>query len=79
MSVPAIDQLVADVEANLQVGTSAILLINGIKARIDQAVKDALAGGATAAELAPLTTLSASIKAETQALADAVVANTPAA
>lgn len=78
MAVASIDQLVKDVEAQKTVVKSAVDLINGFQSRLDQAIKDALAGGATAAELVPLTTLSADIKSHNQQLADAVQANTPA-
>lgn len=50
---------------------SAITLLNGIKAALDAAI----ANGDPAA----LTALSAEITAKTQALSDAIVANTPAA
>jgi hypothetical protein len=79
MPVAAIDQLVTDVKAEDDVIDSAVLLINGFKARLDAAVADALKGGATAAELAPLTALSSDIGSKTKALSDAVAANTPAA
>lgn len=77
MAVASIDQLVADVAAQKTVVKSAVDLINGFQSRLDQAVKDALANGATAEELAPLTTLSSDIKSHNQQLADAVQANTP--
>ena len=77
MPVASIDQLVSDVEAQKTVVQSAVNLINGFSGRLDQAIKDALAGGATAAELAPLTGLSADIKSHNEQLADAVQANTP--
>lgn len=79
MPVPIIDTLVADVAAEDTVIDSAVALLTGIQARIDAAVTAALANGATAAELAPLTALSADIQAKTKALGDAVIANTPAA
>lgn len=78
MAKAVIDQVVADVKAEHAVIDSAIVLLNGIAGRIDAAVQEALANGATEAELAPLTDLSAEVKAKTQQLADAVVANTPA-
>ncbi len=77
MAVPAIDQLVADVAAENTVIDSAIALIEGFQQRLADAIAAAMQGGATAAELAPLTTLSNDIKAKSQALSDAVVANTP--
>ena len=76
MSVPSIDQLVADVAALDTVVDSAVAALNGIAARIDAAVAAALANGATAAQLAPLTALSADIQTRTASLAAAVAANT---
>lgn len=76
MAVPAIDQLVADVTAEDSVVDSAIALINGFAQRLADGIAAALAGGATAAELAPLSALSTDVQAKTQALAAAVAANT---
>lgn len=78
MAVAVIQQLIDDVKANHDVIDSAVLLINGIAQRITDAVAAAMANGATAAELQPLTDLSTSIKAKSQVLADAVAASTPA-
>lgn len=72
------DEIQAVQNANTVIG-SATTLINGFQARLDAAVAEALANGATAAELQPLSDLSVELKTQTQALADAVVANTPAA
>lgn len=77
MAVAAIDALVSDVAALGTVADSAIALLNGITARIAAAIAAALAGGATAAELAPLTALHTDLTVKTQQLADAVLANTP--
>ena len=73
----SVDDLVASVAAEDAVVDSAVLLLNGITQRIADAIAAALAGGATAAELAPLTTLNADIQAKTAALSAAVAANTP--
>lgn len=54
---------------------SATLLINTFSSRIQTAVDAALANGATAAELQPVTDELASINAKTAALASAVAAN----
>lgn len=75
----AIDQLVKDVAAEDQVVDGAIVLINGFGKRLNDGIAAALAGGATAAEMASLTTLSTDIQVKTTALAGAVLANTPAA
>lgn len=74
-----IDDLTAQVTANTTVTESAITLINGIQGRIDDAVKAAIANGATAEQLAPLADLSATLKTEDLKLGAAVAANTPAA
>ena len=66
--------LEAEVANLTSVVDSAVALINGIAARIDAAVAASDAGDNT-----KLTELSASIKAESDALAAAVASNTPAA
>lgn len=70
--------LTAEVERNKTVDGSAIALLNGIQARIQAAVDAAIAGGATSAQVAQAQALSDSLKADTDSLAAAVVANTPA-
>lgn len=65
-----LDELKAAVEKDLAVDQSAITLLNGLKAKLDAAI----ASGNPQA----LKDLSASIGASTDALAAAVVANTPA-
>lgn len=77
MPHPAIGNVTADVTQATTVQRSAIVLINGIAGRIDAAVKEALANGATAEELVPLSTLSDELEAATTELAAAVEANTP--
>ena len=79
MPAQVLADLQAQVKANTDVDDSATLLINGIAARIQAAVDAAIANGATAAELAPITDEIASLKKSSDALAAAVVANTPAA
>ena len=74
-----LDDLQAQVTASETVESSAVTLINGIAARIQAAVDAAVAGGATAAQLAPVTAEVAALKASSDALSAAVVANTPAA
>lgn len=64
-----LDDLSAQVQANDDVEASAVLLINGIAARI-------AAAGVDPAKLSALTT---SLKASADSLAAAVAANTPAA
>ncbi len=78
-NVKPIDDLVDSVTAEDAVIDSAIELINGFSQRLQDGIAKALAGGATAAQLETLTTLKSDVDAKKQALADAVVANTPAA
>lgn len=74
---PVLDALAAQITANASVVDSAIQFIGGVKGMIDAAVLAALNGGATAAQLAPFTDLSAAMAAKDQSLADAIAANTP--
>jgi uncharacterized coiled-coil protein SlyX len=74
-----LDALAAQVAATETVIDSAVTLINGIAGRIQAAVDAAVAGGASAADLAPVTQEVADLQARTQALAAAVSANTPPA
>ena len=68
-------QLTADVAATRGAVDSAVALINGIAAKIAAAVADALAKGATPAQLQSITDLDAAVKAEGADLAAAVAAN----
>lgn len=77
MAAPILQPLEDQIAATDTVIDSAVVLINGIQAQIATAVQAAIANGATAAELAPLTDLNAGLKAKTDALAAAVQANTP--
>ena len=70
-----LDDLAAQIAATDGVIASATTLINGFSARIADAVAKAIAGGATAAQLAPVTDELAAIKAATDGLASAVAAN----
>jgi len=79
MANPVLDALAAQVKANTDAEDSATLLINGIAARIQAAVDAAIANGATAEELVPVTDEVAALKKSADALSAAVVANTPAA
>jgi hypothetical protein len=62
------------VEATKGVMESAVVLINGFKAKLDAAIQEAIATN-DAADLTALTDLSASLAAETDALAAAVASN----
>jgi len=75
MPNPVLEDLRAQVETTNGVIASAVAVLNGIAARIQAAVDAALANGATAEELAPVTAEVASLTASTQGLADAVAAN----
>jgi hypothetical protein len=79
MAVETLEKLRAEVERNKAVDQSAIALLNGIVARIEAAVAAALAGGATSAQVAEMKALATSLGEDTNALAAAVEANTPAA
>jgi len=79
MANPVIEQLRQQVAKNTDVEASATLLINGIAVRIATAVQLAIANGATAEELAPITDEVAALNSSSAALSDAVIANTPAA
>lgn len=68
----------ADVAAQKTAIASAVVLLNGIQARIDAAVAKAIANGATQQQLADIAQVSADIESGTSQLAAAVVANTPA-
>jgi hypothetical protein len=74
-----IDALAAQVEKNRTVEGSAKDLINGFQARLDAGIAAALAGGATAAQVATLQADSDALKSSADDLAAAVTANTPAA
>jgi len=79
MPNPVLEQLRLQVEKNKEVEASAVVLINGIAGRIQAAVDKAIANGATAEELAPVSDEVTALNASATALGDAVAANTPAA
>lgn len=70
---PVIDEITA---ANTVID-SAIAYVDSVPTLITAAVAEALAGGASAAQLQPVTDLAASLKAKSDALKDALTANTP--
>ena len=74
-----IAQLQQTVSADTTVVQSAVSLINGIAQQIADAIAAAMAAGASADELKALTDLQTAVQTNTQQLADAVQANTPAA
>lgn len=77
MANPTVDAVIAQVAATDTVIDSAIKLITGFHDIIAKAVADAVAGGATAAELMPVTDALNDIKNKTNELSTAVQANTP--
>ena len=78
MGKPDMSQEIADITAATEVIESATIFVNGVAARIDAAVEEAKANGATEAELQPVTDVAAALRVKAQELADAVAANTPA-
>lgn len=74
-----LEDLKAQVERTTEVEASAVQLIKGIAARVQEAVDKAIAGGATAEQLTAVQNEVEALKAGAQNLADAVTANTPAA
>ena len=66
-----IDTLIEDVAANSTVVGSAIVLLNDLTFKIQEAIE--------AGDVSMLVPLAADLEAQTRALADAVAANTPAA
>jgi hypothetical protein len=76
LTSPVLESLKAAVNRETDVVTSAVTLINGIAARMQAAVDAALANGATAEELQPVTDEVNTMTANADALAAAVNANT---
>ena len=79
MTHPIIGPLADEIAQVNAVIPSAIMLINGISARIEAARQEALALGASEAELNPFVTLEAELESNRTGLAAAVEANTPSA
>lgn len=76
MPSPVLNELIAEVTRNREIDASAAALINGIAGRIQAAVDKALANGATEAELEPVRSEIAALKASNDQLSAAVSANT---
>lgn len=74
---PILQALADQVERTKTVEASAVTLINGFAARVQAAVDAAIAGGVTAAQLAPVQAEVDAMKASADALAAAVAANAP--
>ncbi len=75
----AIDELTTTVADETTVIESAVTLIGGFAQRLADAIASASNAGATDAQLSSLSDLKTAMVTEKQRLADAVVANTPAA
>lgn len=75
---PDLQALENQVTATQGVLDSATVFINGVPGLIQAAVDKAIAGGATAAQLAPLSQLASDMKAKSDALTAAIAANSPA-
>jgi len=78
MPNPIVDATIAQITTTDNVIDSAVTLVNGIAKLIADAVAAAVANGATAAELQPLSDLVTTLNTKSAALAAAVAANTPA-
>lgn len=76
---PALDTLKAQIEKATTVEASADTLIKGISQRVNDAVNAALANGATAEQLQPVSDVANALDAESDVLQASIVANTPAA
>lgn len=74
---PNLDKLIHNSEAAVTVLDSCAVFFDGLPALIAKAKADAIANGATEAELAPLTDLADTLKVKSDAIAAAIVANTP--
>ncbi len=72
-----VDDVVAQVAATVGVEASAITFINSVPTLISTAVTAAIANGATAAQLAPLTKVVSDLKTSAGALQAALTANAP--
>jgi len=79
MASPILAALTAQVARNIEVEASAKTLIDGISARVQEAVNAALALGASAEEMAPVQAEVDAMNASSIELAASVAANTPAA
>lgn len=77
MANPILAVLEAEVTRATTVMGSAVVLIEGIAARVQAAIDAALEAGATAEQLAQLQDEVDAIKVASDALAAAVIANTP--
>ena len=75
MPSPILQDLSAKVSQAVGAMQSAVVLINGFKARLDAAIAEATRLGATAEELAPVQAEAQALGDSAQQLAEAVAAN----
>lgn len=73
---PVIDALAAEVAQEVDIMKSAKILIDGFAARTQAAIDAALANGATAEQLVPVTQIVTDLNDNGDALAASVAANT---
>jgi hypothetical protein len=76
---PTIDAALVQIANSIDVEASAVTFANNVPGWITAAVNAALANGATAAQLAPVTQLAATLKTNADALAAAITADSPVA
>lgn len=74
-----IDAATANVTKAKTVVEGATIFVQSVPGMIDNAVKAAIANGATEEQLQPLTALSEQLSASSDALSAAILANTPQA
>jgi alkylhydroperoxidase/carboxymuconolactone decarboxylase family protein YurZ len=74
----ALATLLASVQADTTVEQSVLAYVQGVPALITAAVNDALANGATPAQLQQITDAAATLTANGAAITAAIKANTPA-
>lgn len=77
MANPLLDALAQQVTAQLTLEASVTTFINGEAARLQAAIDKALAGGATATELAPVQAEIDALTASAAAMNAALIAQTP--
>ena len=77
MANPAVQQIIDAATAAKSVDDSVLAYVSGVPKLINDAVAAALAKGATAEELAPLSTLATDLAASTAAVQKAITDNTP--
>jgi hypothetical protein len=77
MANPTVPALIEEVTKAVGVMDSATAFINGVPALLSAAIAAALENGATAEELAPLTTLEQELELKHDALVAALAASAP--